>query len=361
MAQESFTTLEHLGREGLIERIKQLGLDHHERILHGIGDDAAVICGEANQNQVYSTETFTEGVDFDLTFMPIHHLGAKVVMAACSDICAMNAAPKWIMVNLALPNRISLEFMDALYQGIAQACKDLNIYLIGGDLTGSHHAFGITVTAIGEVQPEQVVTRSGAKKDDAICVTGDLGGALAGLKILLREKKHWETSGEEVMKPDLSDYEYVVQRQLLPVCRYDIIKAFHENEIYPTAMIDLNQGLIKELIAMMKASDAAAYIYEAALPVSPLTREVANELQENVDQFSLYGGEDYELMFTLPEESVERFAKLFKDFVVIGKLIDDKPGSVTMQTAEGEQLAFNHPDEGGDTASPSDINGNSNK
>ncbi len=345
MTKDSFTTLEHLGRDGLVDRIKQLRLDLDDRIIHGIGDDAAVIEAESGLQQVYSTESFMEGVEFDLTFMPMHHLGAKVLMAAFSDICAMNAKPKWAMINLALPNRMSLEMIDAFYQGVGQACKDLDIRLIGGDLTGSHHALGITVTAIGEAEPESIVSRSGAKKGDAICVSGDLGGALAGLKILLREKKHWETSGEEVMEPDLSDYEYVVRRQLLPVCRHDLITAFHEHKIKPTAMIDLSQGLIKELVAMMKASQGAAYIYEAAIPVSPLTREVVNELSEDIDQYSLYGGEDYEIMFTLPEESVELFAKMFKDFVVIGRLVDDHPGSVTMQTAEGELMAFNHPEE----------------
>lgn len=353
MNQETFTTLEHLGREGLIERIKQLGLDIDERIIEGIGEDSAVIAGNADLHQLHTTESFLEGVDFDLTFTPMHHLGAKVVMAACSDICAMNALPKWVMINLALPNRISLEMIDAFYAGVAQACKDLDIRLIGGDLTGSHGALGITVTATGEAAPDKVVTRKGAKNGDAICVTGDLGGALAGLKILLREKKHWESSGEEIMHPDLSDYEYVVRRQLLPVCRYDLIKALEEHQIQPTSMIDLSQGLIKELITLMKTSEKACYIYEAAIPVSPLTREAVNELEENLEQYSLYGGEDYELLFTLPEEGVEKFAKQFKDFVVIGKLVEDEPGSVTMQNAEGEILTFNHPGESGDTGADS--------
>lgn len=341
MNQDSFTTLQHLGREGLVERIKSLGLDIDDRIIEGIGDDAAVITSDPKSHQVYTTESFLEGVDFDLTFTPMHHLGAKVVMATCSDLCAMNAHPRWIMINLALPNRISLEMIDAFYAGVAQACKDLDVKLVGGDLTGSHGAFGVTVTAIGETQPDKLVTRTGAKNGDAICVTGDLGGALAGLKILLREKKHWESSGEEMMQPDLTDYEYVVQRQLLPVCRHDLIKAMDEHNIQPTSMIDLSQGLVKELITLMTASQKAAYIYEAAIPVSPLTREVVNELEENIDQFSLYGGEDYELMFTLPEESVEKFAELFKDFVVIGRLVEDEPGSVSMQNADGEVLSFN--------------------
>lgn len=334
-----FTTIESLGRSGLLRKIKADYAENSAEVPIGIGDDAAVLARNETEFGLLTSETYVEGVDFDLTFTPLHHLGAKLLAAAISDVYAMNGEPTSVLINLSIPNRISVEMIDQFYVGVQQGCKDYGCLLSGGDVSASHGAFVITITVYGKVVQEKVTRMKGARKDDAICVSGDLGGALAGLKILLREKRHWTTSQQEVMEPDLTDYQYVVQRQLLPIARADVITALDEFSIIPTSMTDISLGLINDLSALCEASGMGAYIYQAAIPIHMETRDVANELEDDVDRYALFGGEDYELLFTLPEKLVDTFSKKFNDFVVIGKITDNK-GKVEVQTGEGDVWEF---------------------
>ncbi|MEX0686154.1 MAG: thiamine-phosphate kinase [Balneolales bacterium] len=335
MKASNFSTVQSLGRSGLIKRFRDYGFYDHESVITGIGDDSAVIKQNEGHVTVITSESMVEGVDFDLTFSPLHHLGFKIVTAAVSDIYAMNALPEAILINLSLPNRFSVEMIDELYQGIKLATNDYGCQVAGGDIGATSGALVVSVTAYGSGEPDKITRRKGFAKGDAVCVSGDLGGALAGLNILLREKKHWVDEDVETMQPDLEPYEYVVKRQLVPIARQDVINALEKNRIIPSAMIDISQGLVTELQNLFSDSEFGAYIYEAALPIHPDTRSVAEELSEDVDQYALYGGEDYELLFTLPEKYVELFVKGFQDFVVIGKVTDEK-GSILFQNAEGE-------------------------
>lgn len=337
MKQTTFTTIESLGREALINKIASKFPKHEENLIYGIGDDASVIDSKAGSMLLLTSELFTEGVDFDLTYMPIQHLGFKLVSLTVADIYAMNGKPEIILVNLGLTNKISVEMTEAFYEGIQQACQLYNIKLAGGDLSAAQHAVTISLTVTGT--SDDPVYRSGAKQGDAICVTGDLGGAATGLMILLREKKHWESSGEQAMTPELEMYEYVVRRQLVPEARKDFIEALIEHGVIPSAMIDLSKGLVSNLKEILKASNLGGIIYEAALPVSPDTRYAADELEEDIDRFVLYGGEEPELLFTLSEEDVKRLSELFKDFVVIGKTLSLNDG-LKMQTAEGHRMTL---------------------
>lgn len=330
-----FTTVESIGRSGLIKHIREKSLNTNKSVITGIGDDAAVITQEADRFSVISSENFVEGVDFDLTFTPLHHLGSKVITAAVSDIYAMNAQPEAVLVNFSLPNRFSVEMIDDLYHGIDLATRDYNCQIAGGDIGATAGALVISVMAYGAASKQKITKRRGFFKDEAICVSGDIGGALAGLNILLREKQHWKDEGVDTMQPDLSSYEYVVKRQLVPLARYDLIKAFDDLSIKPSAMIDVSQGLVSELQNLFTESEYGAYIYEAALPIHLNTRSVADEMSDDADRYALYGGEDYELLFTLPKEDVEKLGKKFQDFVVIGKTTDEK-SSIRFQTAEGE-------------------------
>lgn len=337
--KEKFTTIESLGRSGLLRKIKDQYAKNSVEVPVGIGDDAAVLARNEKEFGLLTSETYVEGVDFDLTFTPFHHLGAKLISAAISDIYAMNGEVTAVLVNLSLPNRISLEMLEQFYVGLEQSCKDYDCTLAGGDISASHGSFSVSITAYGKVDQNKITRRKGAKIDDAICVSGDLGGALAGLKILLREKRHWESSEEEVMAPDFSDYQYVVKRQLLPIARKDVIIALEENNIQPSSMIDLSLGLVNDLSSLCEMSKVGAYIYQAALPIHMETRDVANELEDDVDRYALFGGEDYELLFTLPEKMVDTFSKKFNDFVVIGK-ITDETGLLKVQTGDGDVWEF---------------------
>ncbi len=342
MNQETDKTIASVGRPGLIRKIAGYSTYRSETVVKGIGDDAAVLAGSETRLGLLSSETFVEGVEFDLSFMPFHQVGAKAVSAAVSDIYAMNGLPRAVIVNLAIPNRITLDMIDDLYKGIGMACADYQCQLAGGDLTGSHNALIISVSVYGDVDKEKIVYNSGAEIDDAICVTGDVGSALAGLKVLLREKRHWEESGDPIMQPDLAEWDHVVKRQLVPVARKDMVALFHDKGIRPTSMIDVSQGLLSDLQRLAGNSKRGAYIYQSALPIDLQTRKVADEMQEDVDKYALYGGEDFELMFTLPEKEAEKLSKINSEFTVIGK-ITAKDGLVEMQTGEGDVAVFGGP------------------
>lgn len=341
MANETGQSISGIGRNGLIQEISKSSAFRTEKVTSGIGDDAAVISTSDTEYSLITSETFVEGVEFDLTFMPFHQIGAKVISAAVSDIYAMNGSPVAVLVNLAIPNRVTVDMVQELYKGIGMACSDYECQLSGGDLTGSHNALVISVTAFGEVGKNSIVYNKGASEDDAICVTGDLGSALAGLKILLREKKHWQESDDPVMQPDLTPWDYVVKKQLVPVARKDIIGKFSELNIKPGAMIDISQGLLPDLQRLMKESEKGAYIYQSALPIDLQTRDVANEMKEDVDKYAMFGGEDFELLFTAPQKMVDKLTDSFKDITIIGK-VKNKSGITEMQSAEGDVITFEH-------------------
>lgn len=344
MDEQSFTSIESVGRTSLIEQITELCSYSSDAVISGVGDDAAVIDETGDRAGLLTSETFLEGIDFDLTYTPLHHLGYKSVSAAVSDLLAMNGKPEAILINLGLPNKLSVGMVKQIYKGIDAAGNDFGVQLAGGDLTASHNILSVSVTAYGRVQKKRLTYRKGAKVDDAICVTGDLGGAMAGLRILMREKSFWEEHQNEQFQPDLGDYEYVVKRQLVPVARKDVVKAFSEQEILPTSMIDLSKGVVNDLEQLIRASGVGARIYGAALPVAIETRQVADEIKEDVDKYALYGGEDYEMLFTLPEEKVEPFAEAFNDFVVIGKIVPEEEG-YAMQPPTGGEIRFDEEQE----------------
>ncbi len=336
---QEFKSIQSVGREGLIKQITDYDSHTNQSTIKGIGDDAAVLKTDGKTHSLITSDTFVEGVHFDITYTPLHHLGYKVVSTAISDIYAMNGKPTSVLINIAVPNRQSTQMIDDLYKGIYSAGFDYEVEVVGGDITANHSNMVITVTAYGEVDGKVVTYRSGAKQGDAICVTGDLGAAIAGLRILMREKKFWEEHGNEGAQPDLSEYEFVVKRQLVPAARKNLIDSLNEHGIVPTSMIDVTQGLVHEVSQIANASDLGAYLYKAAIPVAVETRHVADEMEEDVDRYALFGGEDLEIVFTLPEEEVEKFVEQFKDFSVVGRMVPKEDG-MKMQTAEGDVISF---------------------
>ena len=336
---DEFITIQSIGRKGLLKELSQFKGKANPSTKMGIGDDAAVIEEKDGSLTLISTDTFVEGVDFDPTYTPFTHFGFKIIASSVSDIYAMNGTPTTALVNLALPNKLSVQMIKDLYRGINNACETYGIELVGGDLTGNHSNAVFSVTVTGKADQDTITYRKGAKIGDAICVTGDVGGAIAGLRILMREKKFWEQHGNDAAQPDLADYKYVVERQLMPKARQDLIEALKEQELIPTTMIDLTQGVINEVTELCQSSELGAYLYQAALPIAIETRHVADEMEEDVDKYALFGGEDLELIFTLSEKQVEQFIEHFKDFAVIGRMTPKDEG-LQMQTAEGDVLSF---------------------
>lgn len=335
MANESFRTIQSIGRSDLIDELMEHSSFKHSSVIQGHGDDAAVLDKEGPY-ELLSSETFMEGVDFDLTYVPLHHLGYKIATAAVSDIYAMNGEPDVVLVNMAVPNKISVDMLKEIYRGIGAAGKDNEFQIVGGDLTASHQTLSVSISCYGHVDRDRITYRKGAHVGDAICVTGDVGGAIAGLRILMREKQHWEEQeSQQAFQPELEDYEYVVKRQLVPIARRDFVKKLRDLNTLPSAMLDVTQGLVSELKHLSEASGVGAYVYQAAFPISLDTRKVADEMKEDVDKYALYGGEDFELMFTIPEKEVEKLAEEFEDFSVIGKVTEQEEG-IRMQQAEGD-------------------------
>lgn len=344
MEKDSFRTIQSIGRSQLIDELMEHSIHENPSVVQSHGDDAAVLDNDGAY-QLLSSETFMEGVDFDFTYVPLHHLGYKIGTAAVSDIYAMNGEPDVVLVNMAVPNKLSVDMLKEIYRGIGAAGKDHEFQIVGGDLTASHKTLSVSISCYGKVEQDRITYRKGAQVGDAICVTGDLGGAIAGLRILMREKKYWEEQeNQQAFQPDLDDYEYVVKRQLFPLARRDFIRELRNQNILPTSMIDLTQGLVSDLKNMTKASGVGAYVYQAAFPIALDTRKVADEMKEDVDKYALYGGEDFELMFTLPEEKVEQLSDEFEDFVVIGKVTAEEEG-IRMQQAEGGVAVFDEDSE----------------
>ena len=316
------TEISELGEFGLIDHLNQNVILRNPSTLKGIGDDAAVI--EAGDHvKVVTTDLLIEGVHFDLSYAPLTHVGFKAVAVNVSDIAAMNAIPTQITVSIALSNRFSVEAVDDLYAGINAACEHYGVDLVGGDTTASRGGLVISVTAIGESQKDQISYRSGAKTNDILCVTGDLGSALIGLQILEREKQVYLANPD--MKPELSKYDVVTGRQLKPDARMDIIHELREMGVVPTSMMDVSDGLASEIFHICKASNVGATIYEDKLPIDKQTFDTAVELNLDPITCVLNGGEDYELLFTINMNDFEKI-KANPNLTIIGHITQESEG-----------------------------------
>ncbi len=312
------TELTELGEFGLINHLTEhVEIYNPTSSIKGIGDDAAVIKYDSDKSTLVSTDMLVEGVHFDLSYVPLKHLGYKAVTVNVSDICAMNGTPKQITVSIAASNRFSVEAIEELYAGMLFACKKYNVDLVGGDTTSSTSGLIISITAIGEAKQEDIVYRNGAKEKDLICVSGDLGGAYMGLQVLEREKFVFKDNPQ--LQPDLVGNDYILERQLKPEARIDIIELFKTLDIKPTGMIDVSDGLASELIHICTQSDVGCELYEDKIPLDPQTFDRAREFGLDPTVCALSGGEDYELLFTIPMSEYEKI-KNIPDFTIIGHI-----------------------------------------
>ena len=327
---ENRLEIRQLGEFGLIDRIRSKFTLKNPSSLKGIGDDAAVIEG-GDTSILISTDMLVEGIHFDLSYMPVHHLGYKAVAVNVSDIAAMNAKAEQITVSLALSNRFSVEAVDALYQGIKAACENYKVDLVGGDTTSSVSGLVISISVMGRAPKEKITYRDGAKVNDIICVSGDLGGAYLGLQILEREKQVFQVDPN--MQPSLEKYEYLVGRQLKPEARADIVFDLEEFKIKPTSMIDISDGLASELFHISKNSKVGVRIYEDKIPIDQLTFETAVEFNLDPITCALNGGEDYELLFTIDKNDQEKI-KNHPDIHMIG-YVHDRQDQNVMVTKQG--------------------------
>ena len=319
---ENRTEIADLGEFGLIDRLTGNFEVQNASTIVSIGDDAAVIDHFGKQT-VVSTDMLVEGIHFDLMYTPLKHLGYKSVVVNLSDIYAMNATPTHITVNIAFSNRFSVEALDDFYEGVYLACEKYNVDLIGGDTTSSQKGFIISVTALGEIVADKIVKRSGAKKGDLVCVSGDLGSAFLGLTLLEREKKiYLENPG---IQPDLENEQYIVGRMLKPEARKDIIDFFEQNEILPTSMMDISDGLSSEILHICKQSNAGCMLYEDKIPINDQARQYAYKLELDPTACALSGGEDYELLFTVAQSDHEKLV-LNEQIAVIGYITDVEEG-----------------------------------
>ena len=320
---QEFTPISKLGEFGLIDLITK-DVKHYNTSTHkGIGDDAAVLkFGEVCQ--LVSTDLLVEGVHFDLAYAPLKHLGYKAVVVNLSDICAMNAIPTQITVSLALSNRFPIEAVEELYEGVKLACAHYKVDLIGGDTTSSTSGLMISVTAMGTAKESAITYRSGAQEKDLIVVSGDLGAAYLGLQILEREKAVFIE--DKNMQPDLHGSEYVLERQLKPEARMDIVKMFQDMDLVPTSMIDVSDGLSSELLHLAKASNLGLQVYEEKIPCDPTVMTIAEEFKLNGVTCALNGGEDYELLFTVAQKDYDKI-KANPNMTVIGYMVDKSSGT----------------------------------
>lgn len=293
------TSLEELGEFGLIEHLTKGFKLQHKSTLKGIGDDAAVLDAK-DKKTVISTDLLIEGIHFDLSYMPLKHLGYKAVMVNLSDVYAMNAKATQITVSIGVSNRFPLEALEELYAGIATACKTYNIDLIGGDTTSSKTGLLISVTAIGEAKEEHIAYRTGAKPKDLLVVSGDLGGAYMGLQVLEREKEVFKVNPNN--QPDLEPYAYIVERQLKPEARKDILELLEKLDVHPTSMIDISDGLSSEILHLSKSSGLGIDLYEDKIPLDPTVIAACEEFKMDSTLVALSGGEDYELLFTIDQK-----------------------------------------------------------
>ncbi len=323
MQQNERTEISEFGEFGLIEHLTKNNEITQAGTLLSVGDDAAVI-DQFGKQMVVSTDLLIEGIHFDLMYTPLKHLGYKAVAVNLSDIYAMFATPTHITMSIGISNKFSVEALEEFYEGVYAACQKYNVDLIGGDTSSCQKGFIISVTAIGEVAPDKYVTRSGAKVNDLICVSGNLGAAYLGLQLLEREKKIFlENPG---IQPDLEDQSYLIRRILKPEPRAEIVEWLQENNITPTSMIDISDGLSSELLHICKSSNVGCVLYEGKIPFHPDTEKMALEFLLDRTSCALSGGEDYELLFTIKQEDYE-IMKTNAHISVIGYITEKEKGT----------------------------------
>lgn len=337
---EKRTELDQIGEFGLISKLTESFETKNANTLYGIGDDAAVIKVNETESMVVSTDLLLEGVHFNLMYMPLKHLGYKAVASNVSDICAMNAKAEQITVSIGISNRFPLEALEELYKGIKAACDVYGVDLVGGDTTSSYSGLMISITAIGRVNNEKITYRNGAKENDLLVCSGDLGGAYVGLQVLEREKEVFKANPN--IQPDLDGHDYIIERQLKPEARVDIIQFLQELDVVPTAMIDISDGLASEVMHICESSEVGCHIYDEKIPIDGKTSMTAIDFNLDPATCALNGGEDYELLFTIKQSDYEKI-KGNPHMTVIGHITNkedgkyyiDKNGSAVELKAQG--------------------------
>ncbi len=324
------TDINELGEFGLIEHLTKPFSTKNRSTLKTVGDDAAVIQNN-NFLTVVSTDMLVEGIHFDLAYTPLRYLGYKSVVVNLSDIYAMNAQPKQITVSLALSNRFSVEALEELYKGIQEACELYKVDLVGGDTTSSPRGLYISVTAIGQGEVEKMSYRNGAKVGDLLCITGNVGAAYLGLQILEREKQIFQQTGAQ---PDFEEQQYLIERQLKPEARKDMIELFAKNKLVPTAMIDVSDGVASEIFHICKQSGVGAYIEESGVPIHPNAQEMAIKFGLDPITCALSGGEDYELLFAINPKDLDK-VKYLPDIYIMGEIVAPADG-IKLHTKGGQ-------------------------
>lgn len=330
--KQKLTRLSELGEFKLIEHLTKDFIQQNKSSLKGIGDDAAVISCSSGEI-VLTTDLLVEGIHFNLVYTPLKHIGYKAVVVNLSDIYAMNASPSQITVSLAVSKKFSIQALEEFYSGIKLACERYSVDLIGGDTSSSLTGMMISITALGFARTDKLVYRSGARFNDLICVSGDLGAAYTGLQILERERKIFES--DHMIQPELAGYDYILGRQLKPEARRDIIKKLDEMDILPTSMIDISDGLSSDLLHICRQSNVGCRIYQEKIPVSQETAKAAVELNIEPLICALNGGEDYELLFTVALTEADKIAGL-PELTIIGHITGQDKGSKLITTEESE-------------------------
>lgn len=325
----SRTELSELGEFGLIKHLTEFITLKQSSTVKGVGDDAAVIDNDGLQT-VITTDMLMEGVHFDLTYTPLKHLGFKSVVVNVSDIYAMNAEPRQIVVSIGLSSRFSLEAIEELYAGMLLACEKYNVDLVGGDTTSSLSGLVINITAIGAAKKEDLVYRDGAKETNLLCVSGDLGGAYMGLQILEREKAVFKENPK--LQPDLEGKDYIIERQLKPEARKDVVELLKSLNIKPSSMIDISDGLSSEILHLCEQSKVGVELYEEKIPIDPLTFDTAREFNLDPTVCALSGGEDYELLFTVDIGEYDKI-KNSMDITIIGHMTNESKGKLMVAKA----------------------------
>ena len=333
MQETNRTEISTLGEFGLIKHLTENIKLQNPETKYGVGDDAAVLEFD-NQQTLVTTDLLMEGVHFDLVYTPMKHLGYKAAIVNFSDIYAMNGTPKQITVSLAVSKRFCIEDLELFYEGLQLACQLHGVDIVGGDTTSSVTGLAISITCIGVADKEQVVYRNGAKETDLICVSGDLGAAYMGLQLLEREKAVFE--GQKEVNPDFSGKEYLLERQLKPEARKDIVEALAEKGIRPTSMMDISDGLSSELMHICTQSNVGCRVYEERIPIDYQTAVMAEELNMNVTTCALNGGEDYELLFTVPLTEHDKVSSM-KGIKVIGHITKPELGCGLI-TRDGQEF-----------------------
>ncbi len=333
---EKRTEISDLGEFGLIDTLTKDFVSYSSSTIKGVGDDAAVIATSEEEVMLVSTDMLVEGIHFNLMYSPLMHLGYKSVVVNLSDIYAMNGTPKQITVSIAISSRFPLEAVEELYKGIKKACDIYQVDLVGGDTTSSLSGLMISITALGTAKKDEVVYRSGAKEYDLLVVSGDLGGAYMGLQVLERERAVFKANPD--IQPDLDGHDYLLERQLKPEARKDVIQILKELEVHPTAMIDISDGLASEIMHICKASEVGCTIYDERIPLDAKTSIAAIEFNVDPVTTALNGGEDYELLFTIKQEDYEKVVSN-PNFTVIGH-ITDKASGVNLVDKNGSHIAL---------------------